>query len=288
MLQVSKDWQDYELIDAGSELRYERFGKYTVIRPDPQAIWPADTSKWDADLTFNRDGEGAERWIRKPEAPDSWVIQYKDLKLLVKPTSFKHMGVFPEQAANWDWTSEKLAAQKSESVKVLNLFAYAGAASLAASAAGAEEVVHLDSSKEIIEQAKQNVEVAGLYDKHIRFIVDDVLKFVKRETARGRKYHGIIMDPPKFGRGTSGQIWKLEEHLPELLNICKELLADKPLFVLVNAYATEYSHYTLENLLQSTFGDLGGRVESGELALPITNKPFNLTSGMYARWEAAS
>lgn len=267
-------WTDYELLDSGNAHRYERFGKITVIRPDPQAIWKPQLADWKADATFT------EKWQGK--FPDRWEMKYKDLKFWAKLTPFKHTGVFPEQSIQWDWMTDLL--KKRPDANVLNLFGYTGLASLNAAAAEAK-VTHVDASRASIGWARDNQAASGLEDKPIRWILDDALKFCERELRRGVKYDAIIMDPPIYGHGPDGQVWKFQDSFPKLMEVCRQLLSDNPLFILINAYAISASSVMLENVLADTVKDFGGTVESGELALEQKSGRL-LSTGIFARWQA--
>ena len=250
-------------------------------------IWKEKSfpEKWkNVNATYHRSSSGGGGWKYEKKMPETWQIQYKDLTFNIKPMGFKHTGLFPEQAVNWDWMISKI--QKSEKpVKVLNLFAYTGGATVACSFAGAE-VCHVDSSKGMVTWAKENVQASGLQNNPVRFIVDDVFKFVNREIRRGNKYDAIIMDPPSYGRGTNGEVWKFEENLTELVELCSKVLSNNPLFFLINSYTTGISSIVLENILRLTIGKMyEGKVSSGELGLPMTDSKLILPCGIYARWE---
>ncbi|MFS8131013.1 MAG: class I SAM-dependent methyltransferase [Candidatus Dojkabacteria bacterium] len=282
---IANNWDDFEVLDAGGEEKLERWGEFILRRPDPQAIWDkTNLDLWNKpDAFYHRSKSGGGEWEFLKRLPQQWEVKYKDLSFVVKPTSFKHTGLFPEQAANWDWVQQKIKASQIENFKVLNLFAYTGGATVAALAAGAS-VSHIDASKGMIEIAKQNVSISGLEGKPVRFFVDDVIKFVQREIRRGNKYHGIIMDPPSFGRGSSGEIWEIEKSLNELITLTSGLLEEKPVFVLVNSYANEISRYAIENIIRSKI--LNGKVTSEELGLPIKErKGFYLPCGTTIRCE---
>jgi 23S rRNA (cytosine1962-C5)-methyltransferase len=238
-LLVANDWQDYQLLDVGDGMKCERWGEYTLVRPDPQIIWPRRGGKawsgWDA--YYHRSEKGGGRWEYRRALPESWTIKYRNLTFQISPTSFKHTGLFPEQAVNWDWCGDRIKAAraKGREVSVLNLFGYTGGASVAAAAAGAQ-VCHVDAAKGMVDWCGDNAEASGLARTSIRYIVDDCLKFVRREVKRGRRYDALIMDPPSYGRGANGELWKLETHLWGLLEECRQVLSDQPLFLLVNAY----------------------------------------------------
>lgn len=287
MKYISDEWKDYECISAGNGEKLERWGKVIFRRPEPQAMWPIEkTDLWNkVDGFYHRSNKGGGYWDFKSKLPDFWTVKYKDLTFKVSPTNFKHTGLFPEQAANWDFSMNKIKSA-NRPIKVLNLFAYTGAATMAASKAGAVEVVQVDASKGMTEWAKENMKLCGLEDHKIRFIVDDCLKFVQREARRGNKYDVIIMDPPSYGRGPNGEVWKFEQNLDVLINACMEILSDNPLFFLINAYTTGISSTVLFNILKTTMEKkYGGKVEAGEIGLPITENDLVLPCGIYGRWE---
>ena len=283
----SKNWQDYELLDTSDGERLERWGDYILIRPDPQIIWKGVTKHpaWKhADGIYRRSSSGGGAWV-KNQLPESWRIRYGRLGFLLRPMGFKHTGLFPEQAANWDWFSG-LIQNANRPIKVLNLFAYTGGATVAAAAAGAS-VVHVDASKGIVAQAKENAALSGLSQAPIRYIVDDCKKFVERELRRGNRYDGIIMDPPSYGRGPGGEVWKLEDSIDELISLTARLLSDEPLFFLVNSYTTGLSPLTMNYLLDlKVRSRFGGRIESGELGLCVTQTGGFLPCGASSRWFA--
>jgi 23S rRNA (cytosine1962-C5)-methyltransferase len=285
---VAKDWRDYELLDAGGGERLERWGAHTLRRPDPQVLWPraAGAADWDrADARYHRSASGGGRWQFARALPERWVVRYEQLAFYVRPTGFKHTGLFPEQAVNWAWMGERIRAA-GRPISVLNLFAYTGAATVAAAAAGAS-VCHVDSAKGMVAWAKENAALSGLADRPVRFLVDDVLKFVQRERRRGHTYDAIVMDPPSYGRGTSGETWKIEKALVPLVTACVEVLSPSPLFFLINSYTTGLSPTVLANVLATTAGARrGGETSSGEVALPIAASRLLLPCGIFARWEA--
>lgn len=257
-IEYPTDWTDYELIDSGGGQKLERFGKYTIARTDPRAIWNPRTHNWTSDIL-----------------PARWNIHYKHLTFILKPTSFKHVGVFPEQSVNWNWLTDTI---NGKPLKILNLFAYTGGSSMAAAAAGGR-VTHVDAAKSAIDWAHENVRVSNLADKPIRWIEEDAYKFVLREKKRGNTYDGIILDPPRFGRGTKGEVWKLEDDLPKLVNACRDILSSNPAFMLVNAYTADLSSVAISNLLGTkNFGELALRESAGGRLLP---------SGIFARWLGA-
>ncbi len=282
----SEHWKDYELLDTSDGERLERWGDYILIRPDPQVIWKgvARHPAWKrADGIYRRSSSGGGAWV-KNQLPASWNITYGNLGFVLRPMGFKHTGLFPEQAANWDWFGEKIR-NAGRPIRVLNLFAYTGGATVAAAAAGAS-VVHVDASKGIVAQAKENAALSGLADAPIRYIVDDCKKFVEREIRRGNTYEGIIMDPPSYGRGPGGEVWKLEESIDEFLKLAAKLLSDKPLFFLVNSYTTGLSPRTMGYLMELNIrAKRGGRVECDELGLKVTETGACLPCGASSRWE---
>lgn len=287
MIFVSDKWKDYELIDAGSGERLERWGKVILRRPDPQIIWPLkkETNKWkNADAHYHRSSSGGGHWEIKNRHPERWTISYGDLSFYIRPTGFKHTGLFPEQAANWNWMMEKIMAA-GRPIRVLNLFAYTGGATVACAYAGAQ-VCHVDAAKGMVQWAKENLHLSGLGDRPVRFITDDVFKFVQREIRRGNKYDAIIMDPPSYGRGPNGETWKLEESLFPFVETCMEVLSDQPLFFLINSYTTGLSPTVLHNILSLTISmRYGGKITSGEIGLPISTSRLILPAGILARWE---
>lgn len=286
----SENWIDYELLDASDGERLERWGKYILIRPDPQIIWKnaARHPAWkNADGIYRRSNNGGGGWV-KQKTPESWNISYKNLGFALKPMGFKHTGLFPEQAANWDWFSDIIkrakAKEPNRQIKVLNLFAYTGGATMAAAEAGAQ-VVHVDASKGMVAMAKENASLSGLESAPIRYIVDDCKKFVEREIRRGNKYDGIIMDPPSYGRGPSGEVWKLEDSIDEFITLAAQLLSDDPLFFLVNSYTTGLSPLTMSYILELKVRSVyGGKIESGELGLRVTQTGAYLPCGASSRW----
>lgn len=286
-MQIANEWIDYEIIDTGEGEKLERWGDVVLRRPDPQIIWPLkeETSKWvNADGHYHRSASGGGNWEYQKRIPKNWKIKYKELTFKIEPTGFKHTGLFPEQAVNWDWMMDKIKGANRH-INVLNLFAYTGGATVACAAAGAS-VCHVDAAKGMVEWAKDNISLSGLADSPVRFIVDDVLKFVQREQRRGKKYDGIIMDPPSYGRGPKGEIWKIEDALYSLIDECAKVLSDKPLFFLVNSYTTGFSPKVVENILKLTVGSkYKGKLSSGEVGLPVKTGGLVLPCGIYGRWE---
>ena len=288
---TAQNWKDYELLDAADGERLERWGKYILIRPDPQVIWHGNghsASEWKrADGVYRRSRSGGGEWVVN-RLPQEWNIIYGNLRFILKPMGFKHTGLFPEQAANWDWFSGLIrnAVADGRKIKVLNLFAYTGGATVAAAEAGAS-VCHVDAAKGMVAQAKQNAALSGLADAPIRYIVDDCLKFVEREIRRGNRYDGIIMDPPSYGRGPTGEIWKIEDSADGLVHLSASLLSDKPLFFLINSYTTGLSPLTMKYILDRHVTDVcGGISEASELALPVKSTGGMLPCGASARWSA--
>lgn len=282
---IPEEWRDYELIDSGEGAKLERFGAYTVVRPDPRAIWKrrASAKLWEnADATHRRSDPTSGEWDIKKAPPTPWRLAYKNIVFTLKPTSFKHVGVFPEQAANWDWLTTTIDARP---LKVLNLFAYTGGASIAAVLAGAH-VTHVDSAKSALLWAKENAAASSLGGNAIRWIEEDAAKFVTREMNRGNTYDGIIMDPPRFGRGAKGEVWKLQDDLPALLASCMAILSSKPRFLIINAYTADISSLAIAHLLADMMGSRGGTLEFGELALRESNAGRLLPNGLVARWRS--
>lgn len=286
-MKIASEWKDYKIIDMADGQKLEKWGNITLSRPDPQIIWKSKSfpSKWnEMNAVYNRSKTGGGAWEFKKSMPDKWQIKYKDLTFNIKPMGFKHTGLFPEQAANWDWMISKIKNSKRE-IKVLNLFAYTGGATVACLYAGAS-VCHVDSSKGMTEWAKENVASSGLRERPVRFIVDDVIKFVNREIRRGNRYDAIVMDPPSYGRGANGEVWQFEENLCELVELCQQILSDNPLFFLINSYTTGISSKVLENILRVTIAkEFGGTVESGEIGLPMEDSKLILPCGIYGRFE---
>jgi len=283
---VSNNWKDYECIDAGNGEKLERWKDIILRRPDPWALWThKDSNNWNNyHAIYHRSDKGGGYWENIKKIPDYWTVSYKNLTFKVSPTGFKHTGLFPEQAVNWDWMINKIKGAKRE-IKVLNLFAYTGGATVACLSAGAS-VCHVDSSKGMVSWAKENVISSGLQDRPVRYIVDDVVKFVNREIRRGNKYDAIIMDPPSYGRGTNGEVWKFEDNICDLVELCSQVLSDEPLFFLINSYTTGISSMVLENILNLNITKkYGGKVENGEIGLPMNGSKLVLPCGIYGRWE---
>jgi len=283
---------EYELLDSGEGEKLERFGEYILARPDPQALWQKllPATEWKRTHGyFTRDSDKGE-WSLAEGVPSKWQIAFGGLKFWIKPTAFKHTGLFPEQQSNWQWleeriaTSAEMASAEIEKPEILNLFGYTGGATLACAKAGAK-VVHIDSSKAAVTWARENAEASGLGDKPVRWIIEDARIFVEREIRRGRKYAGIIMDPPAFGHGPENEVWKIEEHFLPLVEHCKKLLADNPLFFLINGYSAGYSAIAYENNLLSLKKQFGGEIEIGELTIAEKSGRL-LPSGIFARWSS--
>ena len=292
---IADNWKDYEVLDTSSGEKLERWGDYILVRPDPQVIWktPHDHKGWkQKNGHYHRSSKGGGEW-EFFDLPQQWQIHYnspsfeQELTFNLKPFSFKHTGIFPEQAANWDWfgkiISDARKKRGSEPVKVLNLFAYTGGATLACAAAGAN-VTHVDAYKGIVAWAKENAQSSGLIDKPIRWIVDDCVKFVEREIRRGNKYDAIVMDPPSYGRGANGEVWNIEDSLYTLVELCTKVLSDKPLFFIINSYTTGLAPTILANILNMLIKQKG-KVTSGEIGLPMKDSRIILPCGIYGRWE---
>ena len=284
---VANEWQDYKIIDMANGQKLEKWGNKILSRPDPQIIWKNKSfpEKWkNIDAIYNRSKTGGGSWKYNKKLPSNWQINYKNLTFNIKPMGFKHTGLFPEQAVNWDWMINKIKSAKRE-IKVLNLFAYTGGATVACLSEGAS-VCHVDSSKGMVSWAKENVASSGFANRKIRYIVDDVNKFVSREIRRGNTYDAIIMDPPSYGRGAKGEVWQFENDIYDLVELCLKVLSDKPLFFLINSYTTGISSTVLANILNLTVGKkYKGKVTSGEVGLPMENSNLILPCGIYGRWE---
>ena len=283
-MDVARDWKDYEILDMANGEKLERWKNIVLVRPDPQIIWKNKSfpNKWeDVNARYIRSSTGGGNWDFNKKVPANWQIKYKDLTFNIKPMGFKHTGLFPEQAVNWDWMIDKIKHAGRE-IKVLNLFAYTGGATVACSYAGAS-VCHVDSSKGMVTWAKENIISSGLEKNPVRYIIDDVVKFVNREIRRENKYDAIIMDPPSYGRGTNGEVWKFEENIADLVELCTRVLSDKPLFFLINSYTTGISSTVLENILKLNI-KAKGKLSSGELGLPMSDSNLILPCGIYGRW----
>ena len=285
---IADRWKDYEVLDCSGGEKLERWGRYILLRPDPQVIWNTEKkdSRWKKlNAHYHRSRRGGGEW-EFFDLPEQWQIRYRDLTFGLKPFHFKHTGLFPEQAVNWDWASTLIRkrTEKGQPVRVLNLFAYTGGATLSAAAAGAS-VVHVDASKGMVGWAKENALLSGLKDKPIRWLVDDCVKFVEREIRRNNHYDGIIMDPPSYGRGPRGEIWKIEEKVFSLIQLCEKLLSDDPLFFLINSYTTGLQPAVLSYMLGAAIARKhGGKVEAEEIGLPVTDSGLILPCGASGRW----
>ena len=283
-IECPDDWNDYELIDTGNGEKLERFGDYRLIRPDPRILWnkrlPEEVWK-SADASYNRLDTTTGAWDIKKTPPDPWHIRYNSLIFTLRPTEFKHLGVFPEQAVNWNWLMQTI---NGKPLKILNLFAYTGGATMAALSAGAH-VTHVDAVKSTVDWAHENVVLSDMDNKPVRWIEDDAYKFVMREKKRGNTYDGVIMDPPRFGRGPKGEVWKLEHDLPKLMKEVAGILSPDPTLFLINAYTADISSIVLENLLNDTFQNRYGETTFGELGLKETTGKRMLPNGIFARWS---
>ena len=286
-MNIANNWNDYKILDMADGQKLEKWGDVILARPDPQIIWKEKTypKKWkNINATYHRSKTGGGTWEYKKKMPNQWQIKYKELTFNIKPMGFKHTGLFQEQAVNWDWMMDKIK-KANRDIKVLNLFAYTGGATVACAAAGAS-VCHVDSSKGMVTWAKENIASSGLAERPVRYIVDDVVKFVNREIRRGNKYDAIIMDPPSYGRGANGEVWQFEDNIYDLVDLCTKVLSDKPLFFLINSYTTGISSKVLENILNLTVSkNYKGKVSSGEVGLPMENSNLVLPCGIFGRWE---
>ena len=281
------NFDEYKILDMADGEKVESWNGITLRRPDPQIIWKDKNNPeiWKkVDATYHRSNTGGGAWEKNKKIPDAWQVHYKDLTFNIKLMGFKHTGLFPEQASNWDYMIDKIK-KSGRKINVLNLFAYTGGATVACAYAGAD-VVHVDSSRGMVDWAKENIKSSNLEDKYVRFIVDDCIKFVQREIRRGHKYDAIIMDPPSFGRGANKEVWRVEDNLYELVELCKEVLSDDPLFFLINSYTTGISSTVLKNILELTINNkYKGIVTNGEIGLPMENSNIVLPCGIYGRWE---
>ena len=289
-MKLANEWKDYKILDMADGQKLEKWGDVILSRPDPQIIWKNKSypKKWnEINAEYHRSKTGGGAWNYKKKMPNQWQVKYKNLIFNIKPMGFKHTGLFPEQAVNWDWMINKIKQEKKnrKEIKVLNLFAYTGGATVACLSAGAS-VCHVDSSKGMTTWAKENVVSSGLKDKPVRFIVDDVVKFVNREIRRNNKYDAIIMDPPSYGRGAKGEVWQFENNIYDLVELCTKVLSDNPIFFLINSYTTGISSKVLENILNLTIPKkYNGYFEAGEIGLPMENSKLVLPCGIYGRWE---
>lgn len=281
---LADKWEDYEILECGDGMKKERWGDFILVRPDPQVIWPLAASDWgDFDAFYHRSKKGGGRWEFRNRLPESWKINYRSTTYKIKPTDFKHTGLFPEQAANWDWFGERIR-KSPKPPKILNLFGYTGGATIAAASAGAN-VCHVDAAKGMVAWCRENAALSGLVEAPIRYIVDDCVKFVEREIRRGNRYDGIIMDPPSYGRGKKGEFWHFERDLWGFLQKCRQLLSPSPLFFLVNAYTTGVSPTIVSNLVRETLIGFNGRISSGEIGIPIGDSQNALPCGLFVRWQ---
>ena len=289
-MKLANEWKDYKILDMADGQKLERWGEVILSRPDPQIIWKSKSfpSKWkEINAEYHRSKTGGGAWEFKKKIPKQWQVKYKNLIFNIKPMGFKHTGLFPEQAVNWDWMIDKIKKEKKnkKEIKVLNLFAYTGGATVACLSAGAS-VCHVDSSKGMTTWAKENVISSGVQDRPVRFIIDDVVKFVNREIRRGNKYDAIIMDPPSYGRGAKGEVWQFENNIYDLVELCSNVLSDDPLFFLINSYTTGISSQVLKNILNMVIDKkYRGEIDAGEIGLPMENSKLILPCGIYGRWE---
>lgn len=283
---LADGWNDYEVIDTSNGEKLERWGDYILVRPDPQVIWntPRQVSGWKKkNAHYHRSSKGGGRW-EFIDLPEQWEISYKDLIFHLKPFRFKHTGLFPEQAVNWEWVSERIRGA-GRPVRVLNLFAYTGGATVACARAGAA-VTHVDASKGMVAWAKENAAASGLADAPIRYLVDDCVKFVEREIRRGNHYDAVIMDPPSYGRGPKGEIWKIEEKIFPFIQLCTQILEKEPLFFLVNSYTTGLQPAVLSYMMELALGNMfGGCVQADEIGLPVSSNGLVLPCGASGRWK---
>lgn len=288
LLQASPGWLDYELVDSGNGFKLERYGKYLLKRPEPEAVWQPGLAEktWKNVHAFFRaaDEENGGHWETLKPMDERWTMQYKGIKFWTQLSASRHLGVFPEQAGQWDWLTEKVQAA-GRTIQVLNLFGYTGLASLAAAAAGAR-VTHVDASRKVLNWARENQELSGLGDRPIRWILDDALKFVQREARRGSRYDGFILDPPKFGRGPKGEVWEFYKLLPELLHSCREIISENPQFIILTAYAVKASSLTLSYAVQEVMQKFQGRTEAGEVVLQEKSAGRLLSMAIFARWSS--
>lgn len=278
---VAEPWEDWGLIDCGNGQKLERYGSYRVVRPEPQAMWAPARSDWDPDATFlpGSDEEGGGRWVQQRSVPKQWELGRGAVRFHASLTPFRHLGFFPDMAPQWDWMRARAAGSD-----VLNLFGYTGVGTLLLSDAGAR-LVHVDASKKSVEQGKENAKLSGIDDRPIRWIVDDAGKFTAREVRRGRRYDGILLDPPKFGRGPNGEVWRLEENLAPLLGDCRRLLDEKSRFLVLTVYAVRMSALAIGELVKQVLGDFGGKVEMGEMAVREEARGLLLPTAIFARWS---
>lgn len=289
ILQTSPGWQDYALLDSGGGFKLERYGKYILKRPEPEAVWrphmPEKT--WNAAHAFFKPGdeENGGHWVTQKPVDERWMMSYKNLRFWVQLSASRHVGVFPEQAGQWDWLSSQIKTARRP-IQVLNLFGYTGLATLAAAAAGAR-VTHVDASRKVISWARENQDLSGLAEQPVRWIVDDALKFIQREARRGSRYDGLILDPPKFGRGPKGEVWEFYKLLPELLAACRDVLSDQPRFIVLTAYAVKASALTLYYAVSEVMQRFSGQTESGEVVLQEESAGRLLSMAIFARWSSS-
>ncbi len=284
---VTKGWDDYALLDSGAGRKLERYGPYRFIRPEAQALWQPASPDWHADgeFTGGRDDEGGGRWDLAANVPERWVIGRGAVRFHATNTPFRHLGFFPDMAAQWDWMAERLAARPAggKPARVLNMFGYTGVGSLVAAAAGAD-VTHVDASKKAVAAARDNAALSGLGAAPVRWLIDDALKFLRREVRRGSKYDGILLDPPKYGRGPDGEIWALERDLPELVQLARQLLSDEAAFLVLTVYAIRMSALAIAALMAETMAGAGGRIESGDMAIREEGRGLLLPTAIFSRW----
>ena len=283
---VAEPWGDWGLIDCGNGQKLERYGKIEVVRPEPQAMWAPARGDWDPDATFvpGSDEEGGGRWVEHRPVPRLWELSRGDVRFAASLTPFRHLGFFPDMAPQWDWMRAKIQEGRSADAEVLNLFGYTGVGTLQLSDAGAR-LVHVDASKKSVDQGKENTRLSAMDERPIRWIVDDASKFTAREVRRGRHYDGILLDPPKFGRGPTGEIWRLEENLAPLLADCRRLLNENSRFLVLTVYAVRMSALAIGELVKQTLGDLGGNVEMGEMAVREESRGLLLPTAIFVRWS---
>jgi 23S rRNA (cytosine1962-C5)-methyltransferase len=280
---VAEPWDDWGLIDCGNGQKLERYGRFTAVRPEPQAMWAPEFEEWDPDATFvpGSDEEGGGRWVQHRPVPLRWELSLGNVRFTASLTPFRHLGFFPDMTPQWGWMRERSAG-----ADVLNLFGYTGVGTLQLSDAGAR-LVHVDASKKSVEQGKDNARLSGMEDRPIRWLVDDASKFTAREVRRGHRYDGILLDPPKFGRGPNGEVWRLEENLAPLLAHCRKLLDDKSRFLVLTVYAVRMSALAIGELVKQTLGDLGGHVEMGEMTVREERRGLLLPTAIFARWSSS-
>jgi 23S rRNA (cytosine1962-C5)-methyltransferase len=283
---IAEPWADWGLVDCGNGQKLERYGRYSVVRPEPQAMWEPARDDWDPDATFvpGSDEEGGGRWVQHRPVPQQWELGRDGVRFNASLTPFRHLGFFPDMAPQWDWMRAKIQQGRAGDADVLNLFGYTGVGSLLLSEVGAR-LVHVDASKKSVEQGKDNARLSGMGDRPIRWMVDDASKFTAREVRRGRRYDGILLDPPKFGRGPTGEVWRLEEGLAPLLADCRKLLDERSRFLVLTVYAVRMSALAIGELVRQTLGDLGGTVEVGEMAVREESRGLLLPTAIFARWS---